>query len=128
MNQKNNLFAVMKNDQIIHYSVASLSGYLRKIRSRITSNIFNTGMGKAGFTGREKFHTNWYKFKKYLFLVYSISIVLPLLDSFYLAVTRRKAIYLLHSFLTYYTLLLIIFFYMKKLLKLNTRIYKYGEK
>src|SRR5258708_957869 len=128
LNLRNNLFAIMKHDKIIHYSVTAFGGYLRKIRSRITSNIFGTGMGKAGFKGRETYHSGWYKLKKYLFIVYSISIVLPILDSIYLSLKRKKIIYLLHSFLTYYTMTLIVLFYLRKLLGLNTKLYKYGEK
>lgn len=127
LNKNKKSFAVTKNDAVVHYSVNSFSSYLRKIRSRITSNIFKTEMGKAGFSGREKYSKEAV-FKKYSFLIYGFSIFLPLLDGLYLALTRKKTIYLMHAFLTYYTLILIVFFYTRKKLHLNTKLYTYGEK
>lgn len=128
LNKKKNLFAVMKDDVIAHYSVNSYFNYLRKIRSRITSNIFQTEMGKAGFGGRENLQSQKYKFKKYLFVIYSLSIILPIIDSLVLSISRKKIVYIFHAFLTYYTFFLIIIFYTRKLLHINTKLYTYGGK
>ncbi len=124
---KKNLFSVMKHDPIIHYSVPTLSGYLRKIKSRIKSNIFGTSMGIAGFKGRERYHSKWYRFKKFLFLIYSISIILPLVDSIYMYISRKNSVYFIHTLLCLYTLILIIFYYLVKVLGLKTKLHGYGS-
>lgn len=128
INTKGNLFAITKNDPVVHYSVATIIGYLRKIRSRVTSNIYKTEMGMAGFSGRSSYQSFWFKIKKYIFLMYAVTLILPIADSFYLAVTRRKLVYLLHAFFTYYTFYLIVFFYCRKLLNVKTKTYNYGGK
>ncbi len=128
LNSKENLFAIMKHDPVIHYSVSTLSGYLRKIRSRITSNIYATGMGIAGFSGREVYHSENFKIKKYLFLIYAGSLFLPIIDGIFLTLTRRRLVYLIHPLLTYYTVILILFFYTRKLFGVKTKLYTYGGK
>ena len=66
--------------------------------------------------------------KKYLFIFYVLSFVLPLFDSIYLVVTRRKIVYAVHFFLSFYTLFLVCYFYLRKLMKVKTRLYNYGGK
>lgn len=128
INTQGNLFSIMKHDSVIHYSVGTIPGYLRKIRSRVTSNIFSTEMGKAGFSGREEFQKSDVKFKKYLFIIYGLSIIFPLIDSIYLVFTRRKYIYFLHVLLSFYTAFMICFYGAKKILGIKTKLYKYGGK
>lgn len=128
INTKGNLFAIMKDDPVIHYSVAIMSGYLRKIRSRVTSNVYKNDMGLAGFSGRSNYQSSWYKIKKYLFLIYAATIIFPIIDSLYLSFTRKKIVYLLHAFFTYYTFCLIIFFYGCKIMNIKTKTYNYGGK
>ena len=127
LNTRGNLFSVMKHDSIVHYSVSNLTNYLKKIRSRIRSNIYGTGMGEAGFKGREKYHRRWYKLKKFLFLPYTLSLILPFTDSAILSINRKKLVYFVHVFLCLYTLLLIIFYYTLKLLGIKTKLRGYGE-
>lgn len=127
LNSAGNLFAVMKHDPIIHYSSPAITGYLKKIRSRVKSNIFSTSMGVAGFKGREKYHSSWYRFKKFLFVPYTLSLVLPFADSIYMYATRKKLIYLMHTVLCLYTLALIIFYYALKVFGLKTKLHGYGS-
>ncbi len=126
MNKNKKLFSVMKHDPIVHYSVSSLKGYLKKIRSRVTSNIFSTNMGIAGFSGREEYHSEWYKLKKYFFIIYALLVVFPLIDSIYLVLSRKRIIYLIHFPLTIYTALIIVFFYLRKTIGIKTKTYTYG--
>lgn len=126
LNSKRNLFAVMKNDAVVHYSASTLTSYLRKLRSRVKSNIFSTDMGKAGFKGREKYQPQFNKLKKFAFALYVISIIFPLMDAVYLSVTRRKLVYLLHFFLSFIVLFMIIYFYILKLINKKTNLVGYG--
>lgn len=125
--RKNKYFAVMKHDPIMHYSVGSFVSYLKKIRSRIKSNIYSTYMGTAGYSGREKYYSRWHRFKKFLFVPYTFSLFLPLTDSLHLYLTRKRLIYFVHIFLCFYTVLLIIFYYAWRILGRRTKLYGYGS-
>lgn len=126
MNLKNNLFVVMKNDAIVHYSASTLTSYLKKLRSRIKSNIFSTDMGKAGFSGRENYQSLLYTFKKFAFVLYVISVIFPLVDAIYLSLSRRKLVYLLHFILSFIVLFMVIYFYILKILGKKINLVGYG--
>ncbi|HJZ05739.1 hypothetical protein A2634_04855 [Candidatus Amesbacteria bacterium RIFCSPHIGHO2_01_FULL_48_32] len=125
--QKGSLLAVTKNDPTVHYSAGSIRKYLKKIRSRVEYNIFLTSMGKGGYSGRQHFDPPLMKFKKYLFVPYSFSLIFPLFDSLYLAWTRKTSIYLLHLFLCIYTSILIIYFFLIKSFNIGHSIKLYGH-
>jgi len=115
LNSKNNFVAIMKKDPIMHYSVVNFSKYLKKISSRVKNNIFGNEMGSAGFSGRERYYSNWFKLKKILFIPYSFSIILPIIDSIYLLIRRKDPIYLLHPILCLYTSFQIVYFCLLKI-------------
>ncbi len=121
------LLALSKNDFTSHDSVSSLNKYLKKLSSRVKNNIFNTDMGKGGFTGRDNYQTSWYKWRRYLFIGYALSLFFPILDGIYLSLSRQKKIYLLHPILTWYTLGLISYFGMIKLLGVKVEVGHYGR-
>ncbi len=123
---KGNLVVVMKGDPVIHYSAATIGGYLKKIRSRIKNNVYETPMGKGGFKGREKYFPSWYGVKKFLFIPYCLSVIAPVIDSIGLFLVRKKTIYLIHPFLCLYTLFLIVFYYTLKLLGVKIKLSGYG--
>lgn len=101
-------FCITKKDPIIHYSSDSLLGYFKKIEWRIKNNIyFKNNLGKSGYYGREKM-TNT-KFRKFFFIPYSFSIFLPLIDSIFLTLTRKKLSMLIHFPLCLYTAFLICY-------------------
>lgn len=127
INSNNNFMAITKNDAIIHYSVHSFRRYLKKISSRVKNNIFGTGMGVAGFSGREEFYSTRYKVKKFLFIPYSFSFLLPIADSIYFAYRHKKIIYLTHFILSIYTSILIIYFFSFKKLGLKTDLVGYAK-
>ncbi len=116
---------IVKNDALIHYSADTLQKYLGKIRSRVVNNMFTPA--KEGFTGREIFLRGAHRFKKYLFVPYSFSLVLPLADGLYLALTRRNIGYLVHVPLCLYTSFCILYYMCLKLLKIQPVPKSYGE-
>ncbi len=127
LNRKGNLMGVTKNDPTVHYSTGSVRKYLKKIRSRVEFNIFQTPMGKGGFSGRSSFENPLVNYKKFLFIPYSFSLLLPLIDSIYLTATRRQSIYLLHLPLCFYTSLLIIYYHFIKWFKIGHVVKLYGH-
>ena len=126
LNSQGYLLAVTKDDPTIHHSTDGINKYLRKISSRIKNNVFQNQMGRGGFMGREQFQPFWLNFKKYLFAPYSFSLIFPLLDSLYLIMTRKKIIYLIHLPLCFYSISLIIYYNILKILNLKPKIKSYG--
>lgn len=118
---------VSKNDELLHYSVDSLKAYLPKLKWRVCNNIHHTTNGENGFSGRLSYQKN-IKNKKYLFVPYAVSCVLPLVDSIYLAVTRKNPVYLMHLFLCWYVLIQILFQYSLKLLNRSPQLKSYDGK
>ena len=97
-------FAVAKRNPLKHYSGDTWGKFLAKIRWRVKNNIHHLDqVGAAGFHGRQAFQPPGLKLKKFLFLPYAFSIVLPLADAVWLAATRRQALYLAHPALALYT-------------------------
>lgn len=120
--------AIMKSDRILHRSSDNFNNYSSKIRWRIKNNIFHTkGMAQAGYFGREKYHTYAAKIKKLLFIPYSLLIFPSLLDAIYLMITRKKASYIIHTLLCLYTAIMIIYFYLLKLIGVKFLLKSYDE-
>jgi len=120
--------AIIKNDALIHYSSDTFTKYLNKIRSRVKNNIhFKDGLGRVGYSGRSEFDPLLWRLKKYLFIPYSFSILLPLLDALYLILTRRKWGYAVHLPLCLFTAGQIVYHYVLKLLGITPQAKSYGE-
>lgn len=101
--------AVLKNDPILHYSVDNLDSYLRKIHWRVKNNIyFRKSLGEAGFSGREKFQPTKINMRKWLYLPYAFSFLLPFVDSLRLSVKNKSLAFLWHLPLTIFTAMLIL--------------------
>jgi glycosyltransferase involved in cell wall biosynthesis len=119
--------AVTKNDPTVHYSTSSIGKYLKKIRSRVEFNVFETPMGMGGYTGRQIYEHKRVRIEKYLFIPYSLSLLFPTVDSIYLSITRKERIFLLHPLLCLYTTFLILYFYLVKALRIKHTIKLYGH-
>jgi glycosyltransferase involved in cell wall biosynthesis len=115
---------VLKDDPIIHYSVSSLHKYLGKLRYRVITNIYTPAV--EGFGGREKYESTVRQFKKYFFLPYAFTVLIPVADSFRLAWSRKQAGYLIHVFLSFYAASLIVLYYILKLFKYKPTLQSYG--
>lgn len=123
---KNPLLAITKNDALIHYSSETLNHYLKKIHWRVKNNIHHvSGMGFAGFDGRIKFNNSWAKYKKYFFIPYAFTFAL--IDAFYLMITRKKVLYIIHYFLCIYTACLILYHYCIKIIGIKPSLKSYDE-
>lgn len=126
-NSQNSLIACTKNDNTLHYSSVSLFKYLKKIASRVKNNIFKTDMGRSGFLGRQYFQPFWLRLRKYLFIPYSLSIILPTIDAMHLAFSRKSLLYLIHLPLCIYTTIIIIYYFSLKILDIKPKIKSYGN-
>ncbi len=124
----NKRIAITKDDTITHYSADKMSKYLNKILWRIKNNIYHVkDMGAAGFTGRQIYEQKGQTFKKYLFLPYAFTIILPLFDSLYLCVSRKNNVYLIHLPLTIFTALMISYHLIIRSMGKNRPLKSYDE-
>jgi glycosyltransferase involved in cell wall biosynthesis len=124
--KKDRRIFILKNDFIIHHSSDSLKKYINKIKWRVISNMFH-GNEIAGFSKRELHDNSQLKFKKYLFIPYSLTLVLPLIYSLYLMIRRKSVVCLLHPVLTFYTGLLISYYYVLKIIGAKPSLMIYGK-
>lgn len=85
----------VKQDPLIHYSVDQLAAYFPKLRWRICNNIHYSEKGENGFNGRINYQKNL-RYKKILFIPYSLTLIFPLVKSIQLSITRRNIVYMLH--------------------------------
>lgn len=106
---------LVKNDPLVHYSVDSLNAYFPKLKWRICNNVHFQNMGENGFNGRIKYQKGL-QYKKFLFVPYTISCIIPFLHSIYLAASRKNSIYLLHGILCWYVLIQILYQYTLKIM------------
>lgn len=105
---------VCKTHSLAHYSSESISKYLNKISWRIRNNIYHVkGVGASGFLMREnlmaKRNGKVGKYKKFLFIPYSLFILPALLDTLYLLIKRKKVVFFFHLPLCIFTASSIIF-------------------
>jgi hypothetical protein len=120
--------AVTKNDVILHYSSDNLRDYLKKIKWRVKNNtLFSQASGTAGYLGREKHLPIIYRYKKYLYLPYVFSVILPIIDSVVLCVSRRNLYYLIHLPLSFYTSLLIMYYFALSHLNIKQKMKSYDD-
>src|SRR3989344_5105456 len=59
--KKGKYLACIYNYPVLHYSAPGLQKYLRKIKSRVLNNMFNTEMGLSAFSGRDIYYPSWFK-------------------------------------------------------------------
>lgn len=122
-----------KNQPIIHYSSDSITRYLSKIRWKIDINLLfneneNSNYVPAGFVKREKTLTLFERIKKYLFIPYSISLVLPIFDGIRLSIRHKNLYFILfHTFFSVYTSLLIFVKVLMKFFGISPRLRPYGK-
>ncbi len=121
--QKDVIYTI--NDPLDHYSVDSIKSYLPKLKWRVVNNIHFENAARQGFEGRSRI-TKSSKIKKYLFIPYSLSLVVPFLDACYLAISRKNKAYFLHVYLCMYVAAYILYQYTRKILHIPPKIKAYN--
>lgn len=79
---------------VYHHHLLSFGHYLRKYRWRIANSLEQT---QAGFDRRAPYLTRWRRIKKYLFVLYGLTVIGPLLDSLRLVLREKAACMLWHA-------------------------------
>ena len=112
----------------MHYSITSFKNYIEKVKWRIIGNLHYMGeSGSGAFLTKEKIQPKWFRIKKYLFIPFSFSIILPLVVSIYLSISKKQIAFLLHFPLTIYTAYYIIYQYFLKLINIKPQLKSYGK-
>ena len=102
------LLAVVKDDFTDHYSTAHYRTAKAKIEWRVVGNMHHAELGMAGYANREEAQPSSFRWRKYLFLPYAMSLAGPAVDAAILAVRSGKPGMLYHLPLTVATGLSIV--------------------
>jgi len=79
---------------VYHHHLSSFGHFVRKYSWRINNSL---GTNDSGFDNRAKFLTRTRRLKKYVFAVYGVTVVLPVIDAAVLAIKERRACMLWHA-------------------------------
>lgn len=123
-----NSVIVAKNDPVVHYSVDSIRAYIPKLKWRIINNIHYPERSEQGYSGRKNYATGFSKNKKYFFILYSLSIFIPLIDSTFMSIKRKNISYLWHFLLSIFVSIYIIYQYFRKIIGLTPKLKTYDGK
>ena len=96
MAKQHRQLAVMKDDFLIHYSIADYQTAKRKIEWRVVGNVHHVDSDSIGFASREHLQPRSFRWKKYLFIPYSLSVAGPALDAAILTIRHRNLAMLYH--------------------------------
>lgn len=119
--------AVVKNDFIDHYSTARYKTAKAKIEWRVVGNLHHADEGLAGYVNREELQPSTWRWKKYLFIPYALSVAGPAVDAAVLAVRCRTPAMLYHLPLTVGTGLSIVKHGALKVLGIKPALKVYGK-
>ena len=101
---------------------------MNKIIWRVRNNIyFMNSTGAAAYLGREKYYPSNFKLKKYLFIPYSLLIIPVLIDSVIMAISRNNIYYILHVPLSFFTSLLIIYYFILSKFNVDNKMKSYDN-
>lgn len=119
-------FAVVKDDYVMHYATDSVQKYVKKLQWRIVGNVNARAQTVTGFSDRESALPLSFRMKKFLFLPLSVSLLWPLYSAIILSVKKNNMHYMLHLLFSFYTAILIVFYYVLRVLGIQKKLSVYG--
>lgn len=114
----------IENDKINHYVNAGFKTYLAKLRFRVINNLFHKE--DSGFSSRESTNKILSKRKK-IFILYTLSIICPLIDSVRLSLEYKDIRMMRHIFYLYYVCFYIVYCLLLKILGKSKKNENYGK-
>ena len=124
MVNKTQYVGCVPEDNIIHYSVAGFKAYLKKLRFRINTNL--NEVEQSGYSVRAGKNIKLRK-RKIAFILYVVTVILPLVDSIRMAISYKKPSLLFHFVYTYYVVIMIAVEMVRKVLGIHKENYEYGK-
>ena len=86
--------AYVPSSGIYHYHLTGLADFIKKYNWRIMNSLTKTNVG---FSNRAIYQSRWQNWRKYSWLIYGYSIVLPLIQGIYWSLKIRQWYPLWHS-------------------------------
>ena len=123
MVERTSYVGCIPEDNIVHYSAAKFKNYLKKLRFRVYTNL--NDVKQSGYSVRSQ-NNKALKSRKYLFILYVLSVFAPIIDSIKMCIRYRRIELLLHFVYTYYVALELFTGILKKILKVQKEINSYG--
>lgn len=114
----------IKNDNHNHYTMSSIKTFLNKIKFRIINNIFD--INGSGYSSKALINKKL-ALKKYFFPIYTITIIIPLLDGIRMMMNYKHWIFIMHPIFCLYVLFEVAIQYLYKLLGIKKRNRSYAK-
>lgn len=114
----------VKGDRHYHYTSASFKAFFRKLKFRIINNIFD--VSGSGYARKAEQNTKL-SGRKYLFPVYAISFLFPLIDGIRMTVNYKHWIFLMHPVFSIYVLIEIAYQYFCKMIGIKRKNSSYAK-
>lgn len=121
-----NCLGVLRDDFIYHHSVSSLPDYIGKLDWKIIANIHYPRLPGVGYSNRAR-SSRRLKLRGVGFVFYTLSLVMPLYDSLFLALRKGNPVFLLHLFLCWHTLLYVAWQMCLRKIGITPRLPVYGK-
>lgn len=96
MTKEHRQIGVVKDDFMVHYSTADYETAKRKIEWRVVGNVHHVDSGSVGYASREELQPRSFRWKKYLFIPYALSVAAPAVDAALLTARYRNLAMLYH--------------------------------
>ncbi len=93
--QDGGLIAYVPKAGVYHYHVSGIINFIKKYSWRVKNNVTQEIRG-MGLVNRQNYFTKKRKLKMYLFIPYSLSLILPIIDSIILTAKERDIVMLWH--------------------------------
>ena len=113
----------LDGDSHLHYTSSSFRSFFRKLKFRIINNIYD--VAGSGYASKAQNNQRLNR-RKYLYLLYAMSIIFPMIDGVRMSVNYRHWVFLLHPVFTLYVLFEIVIQYIEKLLGKEKNNLSYG--
>ncbi len=114
----------IKYDNHYHYTSASIETFLKKVKFRIINNIFD--VKGSGYSSKAQRNKKLF-FRKYLFPIYAICIIVPLFEGIRMAFNYKHWIFLMHPLFCLYVIFEIFIQYSCKLLGIKKKNADYAK-
>lgn len=121
--EETHLMGHVKGDFVLHYTRSDFKTYLKKLKFRVINNVFDKN--GSGYSARAVTNKKLQR-RKYLYPLYCISLVMPVIDGIRMAIYYKHPVYLLHIVFAWYVLIEILAQYTKKLTGKVSRNSSYG--
>lgn len=118
--------AYVPKAHVYHYHVDGLANFMAKYRWRVRHNL-NQQVKGMGMVNRLQYYDLGKKFRRLLFIPYSLTLIGPLIDSVRLCIRFRDEVMLWHGPACLVLSWLILSEYGRKMFKLPTKLGEYGQ-